>query len=162
MGINACPIQVKLDIPADLTFLALVSESLRSVFEHVPGLPDKEAVLYNLQLAAQEACTNIIQHAYGLAAQPGLASPGMRIALEICLDSTTITIQLEDTGRPFDGLPEPGVVQVPDEPQEHGYGLFLIYALVDEVRYQALPGKNCWVLSKQFGAPGEPAASVGA
>ena len=150
--------QLQLNIPANLGFLALVSEGLRVVLEQAAGVPEKETLLYNVQLAAQEACTNIVNHAYGDRLPPGMVTSEGRIAIEINLTPDRLTVQLEDTGAAF-ALPAPGSIELPAEPQEHGYGLFLMYALVDEVIYQPLQGKNRWMLIKRLVGRGEPAVS---
>ena len=139
--------QLQLNLPAHLGFLALVSESLRAVLEQAPDLPEKESLLYGVQLAVQETCTNIIHHAYG-----DSAIADGRLALEIRLAADRLEVQLEDSGAPFT-LPDPATLQPPTEPQEHGYGLFLIYSLVDEVVYRPAPGRNRWVLIKHLPPP---------
>jgi serine/threonine-protein kinase RsbW len=51
-----------------------------------------------------------------------------------------------DSGDPFDKT----AVATPnlEEPQEHGYGLFLIEQLVDDFKYTRLPAGNQWQLKR--------------
>jgi serine/threonine-protein kinase RsbW len=147
-GLGRGSTRLQLNIPAQTGFLALVSEGLRAVFEQAAGrAPDQDALLYGVQLAVQEACTNIVNHAYAEA-----ACGAGRIALDIACGPDRIVVELEDTGAPFN-LPPREAVQLPVEPQEHGYGLFLIYSLVDEVSYQSVAGVNRLVLVKRLPGP---------
>jgi serine/threonine-protein kinase RsbW len=59
-----------------------------------------------------------------------------------------LTLWFHDTGASFD----PTVVPTPrlGELQEHGFGLFLVRELMDEVEYQANASGNCWTLVKRF------------
>jgi serine/threonine-protein kinase RsbW len=59
-----------------------------------------------------------------------------------------LTVEIRDTGKPFDldAVETPGL----NEPQIHGYGLFLIQQLMDEVVYIPKPGDNRWRLVKHL------------
>ena len=59
------PESVLLDTPADIRFLNIISVAIEAYLERVPEINDREMTVYNLKLAAQECCTNIIDHAYG-------------------------------------------------------------------------------------------------
>ncbi len=135
---------VRLEIPAQFAFLALVSECLRSVLQTRPAVWADEALSYNIQLAVQEVCTNTIKHAY----PPGKSNDD-RIWVCVCLGQEKISVTIEDTGINFQ-LPEKEAVLLPDEPQEHGYGLFLIYSLVERVQHAYKDGRNCWVLEQSL------------
>jgi serine/threonine-protein kinase RsbW len=110
----------------------------------VEGVSDFETLSYNIQLAAHEVCTNIIHHAYA-------ESDGGRIEIALRLEfaeTPTFTIDLRDTGRPFDpdGYSDPNL----DEVRVHGYGLFLIRHLMDTVTYTPGTGQNHWCLTKSL------------
>ena len=141
---NRDELVVRLEIPAQFAFLALVSECLRSVLQTRPAVWADEALSYNIQLAVQEVCTNTIKHAY-----PPAETKDHRIWLCVSLGQEKISVKIEDTGVKFQ-LPEKEEVLLPDEPQEHGYGLFLIYSLVERVQYAYLNGRNCWLLEQSL------------
>jgi serine/threonine-protein kinase RsbW len=113
-------------------------ESLANIGEFVvqaakdAGL-DPNAV-YAVELAVDEACSNIIDHAYG----------GENIGVMHCsivVESGKLTVILRDQGRPFDpdSVPEP-ILNVPLEDLKiGGAGLFLIHKMMDEVHYESLP-----------------------
>jgi len=99
------------------------------------GFDDKD--VYNIQLAADEAASNIIEHAY-----EGV-SDGL-LELSCGVKGNTITIILVDHGESFD----PSEVPLPDlkadlsERKIGGLGIFLMRKLMDEVRYEVKPNKN--------------------
>jgi serine/threonine-protein kinase RsbW len=98
-----------------------------------------------MQLAAHEACTNIVGHAYD-----GAANGNERIIISLSLfpQPRRLEIELHDTGKPFN----PEVVPAPslDQAQVHGYGLFLMRNLMDKVTYKAQSGDNYWCLVKNL------------
>lgn len=113
-------------------------ESLANISEFVvqaaqdAGL-DPNAV-YAVELAVDEACSNIIDHAYG----------GENIGVMHCsvvVESGKLTVILRDQGRPFDpdSVPEP-ILNVPlEDLKKGGAGLFLIHKMMDDVHYESLP-----------------------
>ena len=90
-----------------------------------------ESDLFALQLAVDEAATNIIEHAYGNM-EPG------EIELTIQQTPAKVVITLHDEGRPFD--PETVAAydsDLPlDEMKDRGAGLHLIRNIMDEVRFE--------------------------
>jgi len=132
---------IRLELPAEYRFLNIVSACLAALLEQVEDVAARDAVTYNMQLAVQEACTNIVDHAYD-------GQGGGQIAVEISLDSAPrrLTIDLYDCGQPFDEsqTADPSL----DEPQVHGYGLFLMRELTDSVHYERLKDRNHWQLMK--------------
>lgn len=137
------PEVVRFDLPARYTYLHLLGDCIADLLKLVEGIDDDEMLLYNIQLAAHEACTNIVNHAYGNQAEG-------RIKITLCLqfNPQRLTIELQDTGRPF----EPEKYSSPnlDEVRIHGYGLFLIRNLMDAVTYTPSPGHNVWCLTKNL------------
>lgn len=55
---------VRLDLPANYTYLNVLSGCIAELMSHIDQVDDHETLVYNLQLAAHEVCTNIIGHAY--------------------------------------------------------------------------------------------------
>ncbi len=105
---------------------------------------DDKAV-YAVQLAVDEACTNIIDYAYG-----GETTKEIRIDCQITLDALTVTI--EDDGKPFDihAASSPDLNLPLSERQVGGLGIFLINNLMDAVQHETLGEVgNRLLLSKQ-------------
>ncbi len=139
------PEVVRLDLPARYTYLHILSDCIADMLRQIDGIEDHEMLTYNMQLAAHEACTNIVGHAYA-----GSQNGDDRIVISLTLFAhpRRLQIELHDTGRSFD----PEVVPAPtlDHAQVHGYGLFLIRNLMDIVTYHPQPGDNYWCLIKHL------------
>ncbi len=135
---------IRLNIPASLKCLNVLSECLAAVLAHVPDSQSMEITLYNIQLALHEVCINIVLHAYDKMPEAG------RIEVVMALDLPTnmVKIELFDNGVPFDeqNAIEPDLVHG----QIHGYGLFLAKSLMDSVIYQRKAQRNYWRLTKQL------------
>ncbi|NTU78090.1 MAG: ATP-binding protein [Chloroflexales bacterium] len=137
------PEVVWLDLPARYNYLHLLSDCIADMLKLVEGIDDAEMLLYNIQLAAHEACTNIVNHAYG---NTGDGRIDIKVALDF--DPPRLTIELQDEGRPFES--EKYTAPNLDEVRIHGYGLFLIQNLMDTVTYTPTPGRNHWCLAKNL------------
>ncbi|MBN1191788.1 MAG: ATP-binding protein [Dehalococcoidales bacterium] len=87
------------------------------------------AIVFKVQLAIDEACTNVINYAYG-----GNAGY-MKIVLERADNDILITIN--DKGQPFDPTRAPSPDLTPDleERKIGGLGIYFIKQIMDEVRY---------------------------
>jgi serine/threonine-protein kinase RsbW len=86
--------------------------------------------VYAVQLAVDEAATNIIEHAYG-----GDGKGDIVCSCEVLKDG--FEVRLSDSGRPFDydSVPDP-VVGVPIEKlKPRGLGVFLMRKMMDDVSY---------------------------
>lgn len=135
---------LRLDFAARYAYLKILSSCIEELMGRVDSLEDRKGLIYSVQLATHEVCTNIIEHAYNGDEQGRIA-----ITLTLTAQPKQIIIDLHDTGHSFN----PGLVPAPnpDEPQEHGgYGLFLIYNLMDTVTYTPCPGNNTWRLVKKL------------
>ena len=131
---------IRLDVPASARYLGVVGACIGEMLARVEGLNDGEALTYNMQLAVQEICVNIVKHAYG--------DDGGRIALTLTIAAPPLRLIVEchDGGRSFD----PARIPLPDleHGQVNGYGLFLVHHLMDTVTYDPCPGHNRWRLVK--------------
>lgn len=114
---------------------------LRAVLESVPVAIDcvsqlaesagfDKSALYEIQLAVDEACANVVQHAYE-GSEPG------DMEITCLLEDQTLTIRVRDWGWGFD----PDGVEVPDieAPLEErslgGLGLFIVRNVMDQVTF---------------------------
>ena len=102
--------------------------------------------VYAVQLAVDEACTNIIDYAYG-----GESKKEIRVDCQITRDA--LEIRIEDSGKPFDISSvetSPDVSAPLSERQVGGLGIYLINNLMDDVQHQQA-GKtgNILILKKK-------------
>ncbi|MCW9066520.1 MAG: ATP-binding protein [Ignavibacteriaceae bacterium] len=100
----------------------------------------------NIILAVDEACTNIIRHAYKL-------SPQGEIIIRIDYDEEKFTITIIDYGKSFepDRVPRPDLQKYYREHRVGGLGMYLMKSLMDDVEYISIPGEyNQVLLSKKI------------
>lgn len=104
-----------------------------------------EHATYQVDLAVDEACCNIIDHAYG-----GEGLGDMQCSVEVKPD--TLTVILKDRGQPFDPskVPEPQLNAPLEQVKRRGAGFYLIRKIMDELHYEHTPdGGNVLVLVKR-------------
>ncbi len=121
--------------------LALIREFTKSAAEECNF---SEETAGKIILAVDEACTNIIKHAYKY-------SPEGNINISFKFESGKIIISITDEGKHFDPaqIPEPDLIQFQEQKRSGGLGMFLMKKLMDEVKYSTLTGnKNQVVLVK--------------
>jgi serine/threonine-protein kinase RsbW len=100
--------------------------------------------VYAIQLAIDEACSNIIEHAYG-----GEDVGDIQCTYQV--DGTGIKFILRDTGRRFDpaSVPDPDLSSQIESRQVGGLGLYLIHKIMDEVRFEFGNSGNTLTLTKR-------------
>lgn len=103
-----------------------------------------ERGIYAVQLAVDEAASNIIEHAYE-------GQEGGTIELICEADGDRLIVTLLDRGKPFDPtqVPAPDIHAKLSERKIGGLGIYLMRKLVDEVRYQVTPSGNRLTLIKR-------------
>jgi serine/threonine-protein kinase RsbW len=96
-----------------------------------------ESEIYAVQLAVDEASTNIIEHGYGRECPSRID-----VTCEILEDGLKVVIY--DDAEPFDpeSVPEPELNVSLDEIKPRGLGMFFMRKMMDEVRYQTSPDKG--------------------
>jgi serine/threonine-protein kinase RsbW len=123
-----------LDVPSTTANLALIREFVTRVAAQA-GLNDVE--VGQLELAVDEACANVIEHAYG-------DDKTKQVTVRAIFDEDTLRIHVIDTGKGFD----PTQVQQQDlkdliaKRKTGGLGMRLIETLMDEVHYDVEPGRR--------------------
>ncbi len=118
--------QLELKVKAKLENLAVIGKFVAEAMKQFGVEQDT----FQVQLAVDEACTNIIQHAYS-----GESEKLIRILCS--MSGNDLVIKIRDWGKPFD----PDSVSPPDTESElferelGGLGIFLMRKVMDEVRY---------------------------
>jgi len=92
-----------------------------------------ETGVYAVQLAADEACSNIIEHAYE-------DLSGGEIECSCSENGKDLVMIFRDHGKYFDpaSVPEPVLTGSLNERQIGGLGIFLMNHLMDEVHYESM------------------------
>ena len=108
------------------------------------GLDDN--AVYAVQLAVDEACSNIIEHAY-------TGEDQGNIEIECVLSEEGLEIIIQDYGKSFnpDEVLEPKTSGPLEELGSRGAGLFLMRKMMDEVHFDFERGKGnrLWMKKKK-------------
>ena len=121
----------KTTFPAKFEYLDEIRDFVAEVARE-GGFTEKE--IYSLQLAADEAASNIIEHAY-----EGVTDASMDISCS--MEGGAIVIVMRDHGTPFDPskVKQPNLKADLSERQIGGLGVYLMRKIMDEVRYESNP-----------------------
>ncbi len=90
-----------------------------------------------LRVAVDEACTNVIKHAYrGDASQ--------QIDLAVIVEPHRFAVRIRDEGAPFrpDAYAEPDVKALIERRRRGGLGVYLMRQLMDDVEYRTVGSTN--------------------
>jgi sigma-B regulation protein RsbU (phosphoserine phosphatase) len=130
----------EMEIGSDLMELGRARAFVRGFCRALPGAPLGEDRVAELELAVNEAASNVMKHAYH-----GRADQRIRIDIESRSDHILVRLHhLGDSFRPL-SAPAPAF----DGSQESGYGLYILSRSVDDVCYYLDErGENCIALVK--------------
>lgn len=127
------------NFPAGIENLHDVMGFLDSVLEEadIGGAP-----AFNLQLAVDEAFTNIASYAY--------EDEVGNVQIRISVNGEAVVISLIDSGKPFDPLKiePPDITLGIDERKVGGLGIYLIRKMTDSVTYKRKDGQNILTMTK--------------
>jgi serine/threonine-protein kinase RsbW len=128
--------------PGDFESLAKISEFITQAAREA-GFNNSD--VYAVELAVDEACSNIIDHAYG-----GEGNGDIECSVE-AIDQG-LRIILRDFGRSFDpdSIKPPNLNAPLKKIKPRGVGLYLIQKMMDEVHYQTSADTgNQWIMIKR-------------
>jgi serine/threonine-protein kinase RsbW len=137
------PVKAKvfeIELESKIDSLPLIGSFIEESLKHFQADP---STLYKIQLAVDEASTNVINYAY-----PGGTGP-LTITLEMAGED--IIINIRDKGKSFDPttVPPPDVSSGLDDRKIGGLGIYFMNKLMDGVSYSFDPKEgNCLTLRK--------------
>ena len=117
------------------------TENLAMIREFVSGVGGQagfgEAEIGKLELAVDEACANVIEHAYG-------HDLSKDVTVRASFDNDALRIAVIDEGKGFDpgSVTQSELDELVHQRQSGGLGLRLIRTLMDEVKYEIVPGRK--------------------
>ena len=123
-----------LEVPSSTENLSMIRDFVSRIGRQ--ARMDEQSIS-NLELAVDEACANVIEHAYG-------EDVGREVIVRALIDEETLRISVIDTGKGFDPttvIPPP-VDSLVAGRRSGGLGIRLIRSLVDEVSYEITPGQK--------------------
>lgn len=143
------PCQYQASFTNDTANLARIRAFVR---DKAQGMGFSHEDLDQIELAVDEACANVIEHAY----PPDLAATkSQQLHLCLKLEFGKFTIIITDYGETFD----PSIIQPPDmseylaQYRVGGLGIYLMRSLMDEVDYHIQPGIKNEVRMVKFLVP---------
>lgn len=125
------PDHFELTVPSDLANLERIADFVTDAALRL-GLSEQQA--FEVQMAADEACANVIQHAYG----PGVEG---EIVIRCEVEGDEFVITIRDHGRAFDPeeVAEPDLACPLEKRQVGGLGLFFMRKMMDRVAFHFDP-----------------------
>lgn len=122
---------LELTVASDLQNLARIAEFVTQAAEHF-GLGPQAA--FEVQMATDEACTNVVEHAYG----PDKTGD---IHVRCMVDGDDFVVVIRDHGRAFDPdkVPRPDLTCALEDRKVGGLGLFFMRKLMDRVVFHFDP-----------------------
>ncbi len=126
--------KLTLTVPSSTENLALIRDFVTSVGKQA-RMSDVD--ISNLELAVDEACANVIEHAYG-------HDRTKEVTIRAIFDESEMRISVIDSGRGFDPsqVQSETLDQLINERKSGGLGMRLIKTLMDDVRYEIVPGQK--------------------
>lgn len=123
------------------------TENLSDIRDFVAGYARDygfdDNIVADIRLAVDEACTNIIKHAYN-------NDPMENLEITIEIDEEKFMIYLVDRGEGFDvkTYQKPDLKKQIEQKKRGGLGVHLMLNLMDEVTYQVRNNMNVLCMSK--------------
>jgi anti-sigma regulatory factor (Ser/Thr protein kinase) len=123
-----------LHVPSSTENLALIRDFVANIGKQA-GLAETE--LSMVELAVDEACANVIEHAYGL-------DQTQEVIVRARIDGDSITIEVVDTGKGFDpsSVEQKDLKRLVAERRSGGLGMRMMKLVMDEVEYKMKPGEH--------------------
>jgi serine/threonine-protein kinase RsbW len=124
----------QLHVPSSTENLSMIRDFVAGVGRRA-GLTESDTA--KLELAVDEACANVMEHAYG-------SEPTHEVTVKATLDAEAVQIEVVDTGCGFDPkqIEQLNLEQLIVKRKSGGLGMRLIQSLMDEVQYQIVPGQK--------------------
>lgn len=124
----------KLRVTSEMENLTAISDLVAS-FAKESALSADDT--FAIQMAVDEACANVIEHAYG-------GRPDGAVTLMCSLVNNEVRVTIRDHGRPFNprAVPRPDMTAPLEKRHEGALGLYLMEKLMDVVQFEFDPGKG--------------------
>jgi serine/threonine-protein kinase RsbW len=118
-----------------------LSEIRKFIQVHALEAGISDDVATDIILATDEACTNVIKHAYK-------NYPNGEIVIKVQYSDKKFKIIIIDHGSAFtpEIVPEPDIQKYYRQKRVGGLGMYLMKKLMDDVKYVSIPGKYNQVL----------------
>jgi serine/threonine-protein kinase RsbW len=125
---------VKVELPSQTDYISLVRQFVGGIAKKA-GFNDIE--IEKIELALDEACSNVLQHAYKFESDN-------RYAIEITVNNTKLDIIITDQGDSFTFTEAvvPDIEKHVSELKVGGLGIFIMQQMMDDVKYETRANNN--------------------
>jgi serine/threonine-protein kinase RsbW len=132
-----------LHVPSSTENLSMIRDFVRNIGTQA-GMDDMQAM--RLEMAVDEACSNVMEHAYGL-------DSTKEVSIRAMVDDSALKIVVVDNGNGFDpaAVEQKKLEDLISAKRTGGLGMRLIKSFMDEVHYAMIPGvKNELTMVKKL------------
>jgi len=121
-------------IPSATRYLEAVRRFIR---KHTTTASFSQETVHALQLAVDEACANVIEHAYQ-------GDESNTIDIDVVVKPDRVTVRIRDKGAPFvdTDRSRPDIFEYAANKRSGGFGVHLIRTLADAVEYSSKGRSN--------------------
>lgn len=124
--------QIELKFPCKPEFVRTIR---RAVADFAESFNVPESVIAEIEVAASEAVTNVIRHAYSA------GNHKAPVFVRCCKTKTDFTVEVIDNGHGF-SVPPKNLIPDVDIERDGGYGIVLMRNLMDSVNYDSGPNEG--------------------
>lgn len=123
-----------LHVPSSTQNLAMIRDFVSKIGLQA-GLDEGQVSM--IEIAVDEACANVIEHAYG-------SDQTKEVIVRARLSDDDIEILVEDTGKGFDpaSVEQKDLTRLIAERRSGGLGMRMMKMVMDEVQYNIKPGER--------------------
>ena len=99
------------------------------------GFPEEE--IAKIEMAVDEACSNVVKHAYSPKRQSSWKHRDPEIRMDVRAEGNRLVIEINDHGQQFDfaAYRPTNVEDRLEQMMPHGYGIFIMRKFMDKVQY---------------------------
>jgi serine/threonine-protein kinase RsbW len=133
LRMNMIPAKFEIEVESKIDSLPIIADFIENVLSQFRA---DAGTVYKIQLAVDEATTNVINYAYPVGTGP------LKIVLELAGEDILVTLM--DKGKPFDPttIPVPDVGADLEERKIGGLGIYFMRKLMDDISYSFDPGEG--------------------
>ena len=121
-----------LHVPSSTENLSMIRDFVKSIGTQA-GMADMDVAC--LELAVDEACANVMEHAYD-------SDATKEVSIRAIVDDKTVQIEVIDTGKGFDpaAVEQLKLADLVTAKRTGGLGMSIMKSFMDEVHYEMQPG----------------------
>ena len=125
-----------IETPGHVSYLAYIRRLIGDLARKV-GFPEDDVA--KIEMAVDEACSNVVAHAYAPKKEWRWKHRDPEIRLDVRAEDARLVIEIHDHGQRFDfSAYRPDEIEGRiKEMKPHGYGIFIMRKFMDEVQYSS-------------------------